>query len=264
MRSSPGGRRPSARPGSAGCGWRGGSSRPTATAACARPAAAARGAARRSSGRLGGQDRSVHGGFLPRTPDARRNPPPARDSHRRTRPAAPLQILGNEVPPGMDAARPWIQTAAAAASQAGMPCASSAAIRPLSTSPAPAVANQGGALSLIAARPSGAATIVSDPFSTTTAPVTRGCPPRRLQPIRASGSEHPRELAGVGRQHRGATQPLRLACAYRQCIGIHQHLPPGGQQDRQSRPCIVSPEAGTAYPSPRAVRPPATTPAACR
>ncbi len=41
---------------------------------------------------------------------------------------------------------------------------------PASTSPEPAVASQGGALSAIAARPSGAATTVSGPLSKTTAP----------------------------------------------------------------------------------------------
>ena len=44
-RRTPGARRPSARPGSGGCGWRCGSSRPTATAACARADAAGRRAA---------------------------------------------------------------------------------------------------------------------------------------------------------------------------------------------------------------------------
>ena len=42
--------------------------------------------------------------------------------------------------------------------------------KPASTSPEPAVASQGGAFSVIAARPSGAATTVSAPLSSTTAP----------------------------------------------------------------------------------------------
>ena len=41
---------------------------------------------------------------------------------------------------------------------------------PASTSPAPAVASQGGALAAMVARPSGEATTVSGPFSSTTAP----------------------------------------------------------------------------------------------
>ena len=45
---------------------------------------------------------------------------------------------------------------------------------PASTSPEPAVASQGGAFSLIAARPSGAAITVSGPFSSTTAPESLG------------------------------------------------------------------------------------------
>ena len=49
-------------------------------------------------------------------------------------------------------------------------CASSPAIIPASTSPAPAVASQGGALAAMVARPSGEATTVSGPFSSTTAP----------------------------------------------------------------------------------------------
>src|SRR5262249_61136948 len=67
-------------------------------------------------------------------------------------------------------ASPCNQTAAAAASNAGMPWARQAAAIPASTSPDPAVASQGGALSAIAARPSGAATTVSGPLSRTTAP----------------------------------------------------------------------------------------------
>ena len=52
---------------------------------------------------------------------------------------------------------PCSHTAAQAASNAGMRCASSPVTKPASTSPEPAVASQGGALSLMAARPSGAA-----------------------------------------------------------------------------------------------------------
>ena len=44
------------------------------------------------------------------------------------------------------------------------------AIIPASTSPAPAVASQGGALAAMVARPSGEATTVSGPLSRTTAP----------------------------------------------------------------------------------------------
>ena len=45
---------------------------------------------------------------------------------------------------------------------------------PASTSPEPAVASVGGALSAIEARPSGAATTVSAPLSSTTAPLASG------------------------------------------------------------------------------------------
>src|SRR5207302_6297392 len=73
--------------------------------------------------------------------------------------------------PTRRAAAPCNQTAAAAASKAGMPCASSPTTMPARTSPEPAVASSGGAPSLIAARPSGAAITVSLPFSSTTAPL---------------------------------------------------------------------------------------------
>ncbi len=53
-----------------------------------------------------------------------------------------------------------------------MPCAHKPPIRPASTSPEPAVASQGGAFAAMAARPSGAATTVSAPLSTTTAPAS--------------------------------------------------------------------------------------------
>ena len=56
---------------------------------------------------------------------------------------------------------------------ARMPCASSPSTIPASTSPEPAVASCGGAFSLIAARPSGAAITVSAPLSSTTAPLSR-------------------------------------------------------------------------------------------
>src|ERR1051326_8992169 len=68
------------------------------------------------------------------------------------------------------AASPCTQAAAAAASKPGMPWARSPAIKPASTSPAPAVVSHGGALSLTPARPLGAARTVSGPLSNTTVP----------------------------------------------------------------------------------------------
>src|SRR5665213_2686536 len=73
--------------------------------------------------------------------------------------------------PKRRAASPCSQAAAQAVSKAGMPWASSPSTMPASTSPEPAVASSGGAFSLIAARPSGAAITVSAPFSKTTAPL---------------------------------------------------------------------------------------------
>src|SRR6185437_3106396 len=61
-------------------------------------------------------------------------------------------------------------TPQAAASNASRPCASSAAIVPVSTSPVPAVARAGLPPVLIATRPPGSATSASSPLSTTTAP----------------------------------------------------------------------------------------------
>src|SRR5205807_7908073 len=72
--------------------------------------------------------------------------------------------------PASPAASPCIHTPMQAASNGGTPCASTPAIIPASTSPAPAVASQGGALEAMLARPSGEATTVSGPFSSTTAP----------------------------------------------------------------------------------------------
>ncbi len=75
--------------------------------------------------------------------------------------------------PAIFAASPCSQAAAQAASNASIPCASRPAIIPVSTSPAPAVASQGGALALIAAFPSGAAITVSVPLRSTTQPALR-------------------------------------------------------------------------------------------
>ncbi len=66
--------------------------------------------------------------------------------------------------PASRPASPCSQTAIAAASKPETPCASRPTTIPASTSPDPAVASHGGALQLIAARPSGAATTLSGPF----------------------------------------------------------------------------------------------------
>ena len=74
---------------------------------------------------------------------------------------------------------------------------------PARTSPVPAVARSGGALSAIAARPSGAATTVSGPFRTTTAPE------------RAAACARAVELGGEPRRdrERGARTRRRAASA---------------------------------------------------
>src|SRR5688572_27575218 len=72
--------------------------------------------------------------------------------------------------PAISAARPCSQTAAQAASKPSMPLARRAAIIPASTSPDPALASQAGAGGEKPRRPSGAATSLSGPLYTTTAP----------------------------------------------------------------------------------------------
>ncbi len=95
---------------------------------------------------------------------------PARHSSRRGKGAIARKRSSAVMPsPARTAASPWRQTALAAASKGGMDCARWAPTRPASTSPVPAVASQGGALLLIATRPSGAAITVSAPFRTMTA-----------------------------------------------------------------------------------------------
>ena len=83
------------------------------------------------------------------------------------------QILRDQPRTGLVARLAMQPDRRAAASKPGMPWARQPAANPASTSPDPAVASQGGALSAIAARPSGAATTVSGPFSSTIAPDAR-------------------------------------------------------------------------------------------
>ena len=77
-------------------------------------------------------------------------------------------------------------------------------MNPASTSPEPAVASQGGAFSLIAARPSGAATQVSAPFKHDDG-AALGC--RVAGAIEAGPGHRPEQalkLAVVGRQDSGS------------------------------------------------------------
>ncbi len=109
-----------------------------------------------------------------------------------------------------------------AASKAGTPCASIAAIIPASTSPAPAVASQGGALEAMVARPSGDATTVSGPLSSTTAPTRSAAAAHPLQ-FRAIGvlvadiAEQARKLAFMRRQH--DLPVVRCLDGFEQAIG---------------------------------------------
>ena len=152
---------------------------------------------------------------------------------RRAAPPADLPKSGPDRPRcrPRHAARPPAQ----AASNAGICCASSPAQKPASTSPEPAVASQAEALSAIAARPSGAATTVSPPFSSTTAPVAAAAARARASFDGACSrlvqlAEQAAELAFVRRQQhrrlpgfdrgRRARQVAREA---RQRVGIEHH-----------------------------------------
>ena len=131
--------------------------------------------------------------------------------------------------------------------------------QPASTSPAPAVASQGGAVSLIAARPSGAATIVSAPFSSTTAPV-RAAAARTAARRSAPGcAEHARELAGVRGQH---AAPRSRSGAPAQAVSASASTTtarPAASSSRQRGRGRHRPEARPAHPHCA----PAHRPAAC-
>ena len=160
-------------------------------------------------------------------------------------PAAPPGDPPKSAPgPASLPASPCSQTAAQAASNAGICCARSPAQKPASTSPDPAVASQAEALSAIAARPSGAATTVSPPFSSTTAPVAaaRGARPRelrrRLNRLGFNSLNRRLNSPSCGVSSTGACRPLiaavragELACETRERIGIEHH----GRSRRQRR-----------------------------
>ena len=105
--------------------------------------------------------------------------------------------------PNCSAHSPCSQTAAHAASNAGMRCARRPKTKPASTSPDPAVASHGGALALIAARPSGAAMTVSVPLRMTIAPDSSAARARTIELRAWKFAEEPLELALVRRHHDG-------------------------------------------------------------
>ena len=111
------------------------------------------------------------------------------------------------------AAAPCIHTAAAAASYAPIPCASRPAIMPVSTSPAAGCRQGRRRIIGDGARPSGAATTVSGPFSTTMAPESAAASPARssFDRQRHKTRKHPSELALVRRHHhRLGAAPMAL------------------------------------------------------
>ena len=130
-------------------------------------------------------------------------------------------------------------------------------ISPASTSPAPAVASHGGALSLIAARPSGAAMTVSAPLSSTTPPSRARRAPRgaelvvadagrtgaRTRPRAASARRSPRSASGVAGE--GAER-----------VGVGHHVAPGGRPAAAAaRARRVRAQARARRPRPGAARP---------
>ena len=89
---------------------------------------------------------------------------------------------------------------------ASRPAASSAPTSPPSTSPAPAVASHGGPVVVTRTRPSGCATSVWRPLSSTTAPYVSaaraGVVERPRLDVGALDAEHRGQLAGVRGEHR--------------------------------------------------------------
>ena len=152
-------------------------------------------------------------------------------------------------------------------------CARSPVTKPASTSPEPAVASHGGALSLMAARPSGAAITVSGPLSTTTAPLVSAALSRTLQLRAGNLAEQALELALVrGQHHRRAARldgleqrllrRLGLGAAHDEARarGLHRSLAFAPARTRSAhrhrarrRPCeasTVSTLAAVAAPTP--------------
>ena len=103
------------------------------------------------------------------------------------------------------AARPCATAAAAAASTASSPFARNAPTTPVSTSPVPAVASDGGPVSHTTTRPSGAHTIVSGPFEQDDRAEALGAPAAASSRCAETHSdvdvEQAGELAGVRGQH---------------------------------------------------------------
>ena len=116
--------------------------------------------------------------------------------------------------------------------------------KPASTSPEPAVASHGGALSLMAARPSGAAMTVSGPLRMTTAPLAGGrARAFELDPLRIT--EKPRELALVRGEHDG---PVRVSATVERTITAGSLADRSGERrvSASASSTAAAPEASTA------------------
>ncbi len=150
------------------------------------------------------------------------------------------------------AASPCSQAAAAAARNGSSPCARSPAIMPASTSPLPPVASSGGALALIAARPSGAAITVSAPLSSTTAPVRAAAARARASlsspsaSCRTAGRTRPRAGSARWRRRSRAKSASAPAGENRQRVGIEHRRAPRGERGQQRR--AASPRRSGAGP----------------
>ena len=106
-----------------------------------------------------------------------RAPWPSRPQAAQNRAEGGTEILGGQAGAGFGARGAVEPDRGARGLEAGSAWARSPAAKPARTSPDPAVASQGGALALIARRPSGAAMAVSGPLRMTIAP--RAAPRRR-------------------------------------------------------------------------------------
>ena len=113
------------------------------------------------------------------------------------------------------AARPWAVAAAAAAVTGSSPLARNAATTPVSTSPVPAVASDGGPASQTTGPPVGRLHDRAGALQQHDRAVPLGAQPGRLEPVgvdpRRVAVEQARELARVGGEHRrvGATPSAR-------------------------------------------------------
>src|SRR5690554_198801 len=121
-----------------------------------------------------------------------------------------------------------------------MPCASSPAVRPASTSPVPPVASHAGALALMTARPPGSAMTVRS-FQNNHRPATAGSAARAFKFAALFATEQPYELAFVGcddaRAVQRLEQHLRRLGKHGERVGIEYQGTAGTRCRRAHRVC---------------------------